>query len=369
MSWTDTAFTRRLGLRYPIVQGPFGGGLSAVDLAVAVSEGGGLGSFGVHHLDGAGIREVAAGIRARTARPFNLNLWIPFEGSDDLHADDATFRHWLEPLRACFDELGVALPEPPARYAPAFAEQVDAVLEARPAVFSFVYGIPPADVLARCRELDIVTLGAATTPAEARSLAAAGVDAIVATGFEAGGHRVSFLRQAEQVLTGGLALVPQVADAVSVPVVAAGGIADGRGVAAALTLGAQAVQIGTGFLACRESGTHDAHRQALLGPAAEDTGLTRAFSGRLARGIRNRFMDDIGAGPVAPYPAQGWLSGRLRAAAIAQGRIDLMSLWCGQSAPLLRQAGAGAIPAAADYLQRLVAETRQALSQFGPSSG
>lgn len=366
MPWTDTAFTRRLGLRYPIVQGPFGGGLSAVDLAVAVSEAGGLGSFGVHHLDGAGIREVAAAIRARTARPFNLNLWIPFEGSDELHADEATFQHWLAPLQTYFAELGVPLPAPPVHYAPAFREQIEAMLAVRPAVFSFVYGIPTPDVLSRCRELDIMTLGAATTPAEARALVAAGVDAIVATGFEAGGHRVSFLRPADQVLTGGLALVPQVADAVTVPVVAAGGIADGRGVAAALTLGAQAVQIGTGFLACRESGTHDAHRRALLGPAAEDTALTRAFSGRLARGIRNRFMEDVGAGPVAPYPAQGWLSGRLRAAAIAQGRTDLMSLWCGQSAPLLRPAADGDFPAAAAYLQRLVQETAGALSRHGP---
>jgi len=364
MAWTDTPFTRRLGLRFPIVQGPFGGGLSAVDLAVAVSEGGGLGSFGAHHLDGAGIRDVVTAIRARTARPFNLNLWIPFDGSDALTADASTFARWLAPLKPYFEELGVALPEPPARYSPRYAEQIDAVLAARPAVFSFVFGIPAADVLARCRELDIVTLGAATTPAEARALAAAGVDAIVATGFEAGGHRVSFLRPAEQVLTGGLALVPQVADAVDVPVVAAGGIADGRGIAAALTLGAHAVQIGTGFLACRESGTHDAHRRALLGPAAEDTGLTRAFSGRLARGIRNRFMDEIGAGPIAPYPAQGWLSGRLRAAAIAQQRTDLMSLWCGQSAPLLQQAASEAFPAAGDYLQRLVAETDAALSRF-----
>lgn len=365
MSWTDTAFTRRLGLRYPIVQGPFGGGLSAVDLAVAVSEGGGLGSFGAHHLDGAGIRDVAAAIRARTARPFNLNLWIPFEGSDALQADEATFQHWLAPLQTYFDELGVPLPAPPAHYAPAFSEQIEAVLAVRPAVFSFVYGIPTPDVLSRCRELDILTLGAATTPAEARALAAAGVDAIVATGFEAGGHRVSFLHPADRVLTGGLALVPQVADAVAVPVVAAGGIADGRGVAAALTLGAQAVQIGTGFLACRESGTHDAHRRALFSPAAEDTALTRVFSGRLARGIRNSFMEAVGVGPVAPYPVQGWLSGRLRAAAIAQARTDLMSLWCGQSAPLLRQAAVDVFPAAVDYLQRLVQETAGAFRRQG----
>lgn len=365
-SWTETAFTHRLGLGVPIVQGPFGGGLSAVDLTVAVSDAGGLGSFGVHHLDGAGITAVAAAIRARTARPFNLNLWIPFDGSDDIHADDAAFAGWLDPLRGYFAELGVVLPLQPERYSPPFAEQIEALLEARPAVFSFVYGIPAADVLAQCRERGIVTLGAATTAAEAVALAEAGVDAVVATGFEAGGHRVSFLRTAEESLTGSLALLPQVADAVRIPVVAAGGIADGRGIAAALALGAQAVQIGTGFLACRESGTHEAHRCALLGPDSGDTGLTRAFSGRLARGLRNRFMREIGSGAVAPYPVQGWLSGRLRAAAIAQGRLDLMSLWCGQSAPLLAGASGvpGTSPAAADYLRRLVDQTGRVVARL-----
>jgi nitronate monooxygenase len=362
--WTDTPFARRLGLRLPIVQGPFGGGLSAVDLAAAVSEAGGLGSFGVHHLDAAGIREVAAGIRARTTRPFNLNLWIPFEGSDSLQADAAQFAAWLAPLRGYFDELGLPLPAPPPRFAPAYEEQIEALLAARPAVFSFVFGKPAPEILARCRELDIVTVGAATTVAEAIALAAAGADAVVATGMEAGGHRVSFLRSAEDSLTGGLSLLPQVADAISLPVIAAGGIADGRGIAAALLLGASAVQIGTGFLACRESGTHDLHRERLLDTAPGETGLTRAFSGRLARGIRNRFMIEAGAGPLAPYPAQNWISGRLRAAALAQGRTDLMSLWCGQSAPLLRRADDGGAPAAQDYVARLAAQTEAALARL-----
>lgn len=365
MSWTATPFAQRLGLRLPIVQGPFGGGLSAVELTATVCEGGGLGSFGAHHLDGRGIAEVAAEIRRRSARPFNLNLWIPFDGSDAEPADAAQFDAWLQPLRPYFDELGLPLPAMPARYSPPFAEQIEAVLDARPAVFSFVYGIPDAAVLAQCRERGILTLGAATTPAEAVALAAAGVDAVVATGFEAGGHRVSFLRPAEDSLTGGLALLPQIADAVAIPVVAAGGIADGRGIAAALALGAQAVQVGTGFLACRESGTHAAHRRELLGPAGADTALTRAFSGRLARGIRNRFLREVGAGNPAPYPVQSWINGRLRAAAIAQGRDDLISLWCGQSAPLLRAAGpAFAPPAAADYLVRLADETTAALARL-----
>lgn len=359
-AWKPTELMRRLDLSLPLVQGPFGGGLSSVELAVAVSEAGGLGSFGVHHLDATGIADVAAAIRARSRRPFALNLWIPHEGSDDLGAgvgaDAAQFQAWLAPLVPYFAELGVPLPALPERFAPAYAQQIDALLAARPAVFSFVYGIPAADVLARCRELGILTLGAATTPAEATALVAAGVDAVVATGLEAGGHRVSFLRSAEDSLTGTLALVPQVVDAVAAPVVAAGGIADGRGIAAALALGAQAAQIGTGFLACRESGTHALHRSAILSEQAFDTGLTRAFSGRLARGLRNRFMREIGAGPVAPYPVQGWLSGRLRAAAIAQGRGDLMSLWCGQAAPLLRR---GEPQAAADYIAGLMTQLQQ----------
>ena len=358
-TWKQNELMRRLDLSLPLVQGPFGGGLSAAALAAAVSEAGGLGSFGVHHLDAAGIAATAAAIRQRSARPFALNLWIPFEGSDTASADDAQFAAWLAPLQPYFDELGVAPPQRPERYAPAYAEQIDAVLAARPAVFSFVFGIPSADILARCRDLGIFTLGAATTPDEAIALERAGVDGIVASGFEAGGHRVSFLRPAEESLTGTLALVPQVADAVRVPVVAAGGIADGRGIAAVLALGAQAAQIGTGFLACRESGTSDLHRSALLGPQARDTGLTRVFSGRLARGIRNRFMRELATQPVAPYPQQNWLTGRLRPAATTQGRTDLMSLWCGQSAPLLAapDTAAAEFPAAADYIARLMRET------------
>ncbi len=221
---------------------------------------------------------------------------------------------------------------------PAFDEQVDAVLETRPAVFSFVYGVPAPWILDRCRALGVATIGAATTPDEAIALDAAGVDMIVATGLEAGGHRVSFLRPAEDSLTGGLSLLPQVVDAVRAPVIAAGGIADARGIVAMLALGAQAVQIGTAFLACEESNAAPIHRERLFGNDARHTGLTRAFSGRLARGLVNPLMRRLQGQEhrLAPYPVQNWLTGAMRAAAIAQGRADLMSLWAGQSAPLLR---------------------------------
>lgn len=337
--WKETEVTRRLGLDVPIIQGPFGGGLSSVELVTAVCESGGLGSFGVHHQSAQQIADTAAQIRARTNRAFALNLWIPLEDSDDPHIGQDEFARKVELLSPYFSELGVAPPARPQRFAPRYQEQVEAVLQARPAVFSFVYGIPSDDVLRRCRELGIVTLGTATTPDEAVLLERAGVDMVVATGLEAGGHRVSFLRSAEESLTGTFALVPQVADAIKIPVVAAGGIADGRGIAAALTLGAQAVQIGTAFLACRESSAGDLHREMLFSPQAKHTTLTRVFSGRLARGIRNRFAEELARHQqdVARYPVQNWLTGLLKKAAIAQGRPDLMSLWCGQAASLLRQ--------------------------------
>jgi len=349
--WQDTRVSKLLGLQVPIIQGPFGGGLSSVDLAATVSEAGGLGSFGVHHLNETEIRKVAAAIRAKTQKSFALNLWLPFDQPAQPSA--AQFDEYLQPLLPYYAELGLQPPTQPAQFSPDFTEQMQAVLEARPKVFSFVYGIPPAWVIDACKARGILTLGAATTVDEALALEEAGVDMVVATGFEAGGHRVSFLQKPEDSLTGTFSLIPQVADAIKIPVIAAGGIADGRGIAAALTLGASAVQIGTAFLACTESGTSQLHRNIILSSDARHTGLTRAFSGRLARGIRNRFMDELNAHELAPYPIQNWLTGLLKAAAIQQQRPELMSLWCGQSAPLLIHTHALAL------VEELVAQTDQ----------
>ena len=329
---------RRLDLSLPVVQGPFGGGLSSVALAAAVSNGGGLGSYGAHTLAPEAITNVVADMRAATAARFAVNLWVSGE-HDDVHAEDpAEFERTWRIFEPWFRELGVAKPEPQPHYHPSFAAQVEALLEARPPVFSFVFGVPETRVLAACRERDIVTIGAATTIAEAQALEAAGVDMVVASGFEAGGHRPSFLAPAEESLTGTFALTQLVASRVRIPVIAAGGIADARGVRAALMLGAQAAQIGTAFLACAESGTSDAHRAALFGENAQHTTLTRAFSGRLARGLRNGWTDAwrTRAADLAPFPLQGWFVAQLRSAAMAAGRTDLVSLWSGQIAPNLR---------------------------------
>ncbi|MFT4283933.1 MAG: nitronate monooxygenase, partial [Protaetiibacter sp.] len=281
-----------LGIRHPLLLGAFGG-LSNVELTAAVSELGGLGQYGLYGYSPDRIRDTVAALRAATDAPFGLNLWLPTgEEATPAEVDVAAATAALAPFYA---ELGMEPPTAPAAFLPSVDDQLDAVLDARPAVLSVVYGVPSRELVAAARDRGIRVLGTATAVAEARALEAGGVDAIVASGAEAAGHRVSFLRAAEDSLVGTLALVPQVADAVGVPVIAAGGIADRRGVAAALALGADGVLVGTAFLATRQSAATEAHRRAIRAASDDGTVLTRAMSGRLARGIPNRAVRTIEA--------------------------------------------------------------------------
>ena len=217
-----------------------------------------------------------------------------------------------------------------------FEDQARVLLDAKVPVFSFIFGIPPREVLEECRAKSIVTIGTATTPEEGAALQEGGVDAIVASGFEAGGHRGSFLRAAEDSLMGTLSLVPQVVDVVDVPLIAAGGIGDARGMIAAFALGAHAIQIGTAFLACEESGASRLHRDTLRRRNAGHTALTKGFTGRLARAIHNRVMENLNRNgtEILPYPLQRELVRNLTIAAEAAGRADLVPMWAGQSANL-----------------------------------
>ncbi len=323
-----------LGLDVPIVLGPFGG-MSSVALTAAVSNAGGLGSYGLYGYTPERIADTAAQLRAATDRPFALNVWIPT--GDEVapgQVDLASAQRTVAPLYA---ELGIAAPSgQPERFLVDVDAQLEAILEARPAVLSVVFGMPRPDVVAEAHARGIRVVGAATTVAEARAVAAAGADAVVANGFEAGGHRVSFLKDAARSLVGTFALVPQVVDAVDIPVIAAGGVADRRGVAAAFALGAAGVQVGTAFLRTRQSAASAAHRAALGAAAADDTVLTRAATGRWARGIPNRLIETVETGGIAPFPAQSWVVGALRAEANRRGLGDLQSLWSGQGAPLAR---------------------------------
>src|SRR6202011_1870527 len=232
--------------------------------------------------------------------------------------------------------LGAPRPEYKPYSSMRFEHQVRVLLDAKVPVFSFIFGIPPREVLEECRAKSIVTIGTATTPEEGAALQEAGADVIVASGFEAGAYPGSFLLSAEDSLTGTLSLVPQITDKVNVPVIAAGGIADARGVVAALALGAEGVQMGTVFLACEESGASPLHRQALREKKAGHTALTKGFTGRLARGIHNRLLQELNQDGTAilPYPLQRSLVRNLTIPAEAAGRSDLLPLWAGQSASL-----------------------------------
>jgi nitronate monooxygenase len=334
-SWNQNRLTAKLEIHYPIIQGPLGG-LSSERLTAAVSNFGGLGSFGAHGLAPEAIKDVIARIRALTSKPFAMNLWVSMEDEDARISDESAFSRSLAPLAGHLDALGA--PRPTYKpYSPArFEDQARVLLDAKVPVFSFIFGIPPGEILEEFRAKSIITIGTATTADEAAALQDAGVDAIAASGFEAGGHRGSFLRTAEDSLTGTLSLVPQAVETVDVPVIAAGGIGDARGVIAALALGAEAVQMGTVFLACEESGASLLHREALLGRNAGHTGLTKGFTGRLARGIHNRLMEEFNrkGTEILPYPLQRGLVRNLSMAAEAAGRSDLLPLWAGQSANL-----------------------------------
>lgn len=338
-------FTARFELDLPLVQGPFGGGLSTVELTAAVSNRGGLGSYGVHHLDGNGILAVATEIRARTARPFALNLWVGDHdpGGDDM--SETTFERAWKFYRPWFEAYDLPKPQRPEHYHPRFADQIEALIEARPAAFSFVFGVPDARVLDKCHRAGIVTIGAATTLAEVEALDAAGVTVILVSGFEAGGHRPSFLSRAEDSLMGTATLARLARAVTSRPIVAAGGMADAAGIRAVLAAGADAAQLGTAFLACAESGTAEVHRELLFSPRARTTRLTRAYTGRLARGVPNRVMEEFDRlGPaLPPFPIHAWFVGKLKAAGLAANHEDFVSLYAGQAAPLLRHRTAGAL--------------------------
>jgi nitronate monooxygenase len=338
--------TSRLGLRFPIVQAPMAGGPDTPALAAAVSRAGGLGSLGCGYLTAARIEAIAAEVRARTDRPFALNLFVRADEPVDAAAA-ARVAPVLDDVRR---ELGLAPPAAPSRSGDAYPEQLAAVIRARPAVFSFTFGAPSREELDAVRGAGIFTVGTATTVAEAEALERLGVDAICAQGAEAGGHRGTFIGRFEDALVGAMALVRLLVLRVRIPVLAAGGIMDGAGIRAALALGAAGVQLGTAFLDCPEAGTTKAHRRALSSEAARVTSVTRAFSGRPARGIRNRFVELFERVEPAPFPQQQQLTADIRAVAARAERVDLMQMWAGQGASLIRPLPAG------DLVETLAAE-------------
>jgi len=304
-----------------------GGGPSTPELVAAVSNAGGLGSLGAAYLSPEQIVESIARIRALTDRPFQVNL---FAGGweTDLRYDAAPMLELLSEIHA---QLGLPAPAIPQIPADPFPAQLQAVFDARPPVFSFTFGVPDRDVLSRLKERDITLIGTATTVEEARLLAGAGIDAIVAQGAEAGAHRGTFAVPFDQALVPLVQLTCQIRAAVQTPVIASGGLMDGRDIASALAVGASAVALGTAFLACPESGASPPYKQAVLSARSDTTVITRAFSGRPARGLRNEFIARLDGRQAAilPYPLQNALTRAMRTAAARQGIPGFLSLWAG----------------------------------------
>jgi nitronate monooxygenase len=356
--WNKTKVTERLGIQYPIIQGPFGGGASSAKLVSSVSNAGGLGSYGAYHLQPAEIEEINTSIKTLTQRPYAINLWVSDVDIDNNDFSIEEFEKLKAVFKPFFDELKIPLPEKPEPVVSKFEKQAETILRIKPPVFSFVFGIPSGEIIRECKRQQIVTIGTATTLDEATALENARVDLIVATGFEAGGHRPSFLHSAEESLTGTFALIAQIADNINTPIIAAGGIIDARGIVAALTLGASAAQIGTAFLACEESNALPEHRQILFSKRARHSTLTRSFSGRLARGIPGTISEATKESHVAPFPLQRTFMRSLQKAAIEQGRRDILTFWAGQGAPILKHRKA------TDLFNSLVAETERILQNW-----
>lgn len=355
-----TALTTRLGIDFPIIQAPMLG-VSNPAMAAAVSNAGGLGSVGASASTPEQVTAMIADIRTLTGKPFNVNMFCHRPEV----ANPAIEAAWLAHMQPWFAEFGAVPPSPlVSPYYTLIDNEplLDALVAAAPPVLSFHFGLPSARAIAALKAAGIVLFASATTLAEALKVEAAGIDVIVAQGTEAGGHRGVFEPEHGDAGIGTFALTRLIAAKTSLPVVAAGGIMDGQGIAAALLLGAQAAQLGTAFILTPESSANAAYREAMQSPRALRTGLTAAISGRSARGIVNRFFEEIG-GPGAPtipdYPLPYHAGKALVAAAVAKGNHDFSVQWAGQAAGLAR-----AMPAA-ELVRTLVNETRAAQQAQG----
>lgn len=354
MAWFDTRLAGLIGTRYPLIQAPMAG-VNTPELVAAVSNAGGLGSLGGAMLSPDALREQLAAVRRLTDEPFGVNLFAPLPAVEDAAAVDAM----LERIAPWRERLGLGPgtepPSPPRR----FEAQLEVLLADPPAVFSITFGLPPAEALAALRDAGVAVVGTATTSAEAATVEAAGCDAVAAQGSEAGGHRGTFDGEFESAMVGTMALVPQVRDRVDVPVVAAGGIMDGRGVAAALALGADGVQMGTAFIGCDETRAPPPYVDSLAASADGDTVVTAAFTGRPARAVRTGWVRDLesSGARLPPYPLQAMMLAELRAAGLERGELEIVMRLAGQGAPMLRRGPA------ADLVRGLVTETDATLAR------
>ena len=358
--WPKSSLTSLLGSLHPILQAPMAGAASP-ELAAAVSAAGGVGGYGAAGTEPDELREVIRSIRSVTDAPFNINLFTPVAGDAEPNpGGEAEIRRALEPIH---QDAGAGRVPFPVPLFGNFEEKVEVVLEEQVPIVSVHFGIAARHLMIRLAEASCKVISTATTVEEAEILESSGANAIIAQGLEAGGHQGTF-RRAVTTRLSTMTLLPSIVDSVRVPVIAAGGISDGRGIAAALALGASGVQMGTAFLACTENDIHREYRRALLAATGEDTVLTTAISGRPARGLRNQLVDLLEPLDRLRYPEHYSLTRKLRQAANRESNGEFMAMWSGMGVGQLQDS-----QSAGTVVQRLVAETRTALGGLSPEAG
>lgn len=342
----------KLKIEHPIIQAPMAGGPSTPELVAAVSNAGGLGSLGCGYLPPEQIDIDINRVKGLTNKPFGVNLFVPEPTSNNEPSTEV-----LKRLATYSSELGIDSPKIPDRPKYSFEDQLSVIINNEVPVFSFTFGIAEKAIINDLHDRGVFIIGTATCVDEGMLLQEAGCDAIVAQGNEAGGHRGTFSTTEGTPMIGGMALVPQLVDRVQIPAIASGGIMDGRGIAASLALGASAVQMGTAFLSCKEARVTQPWLDSILSSKDVSTVLTKAFSGKYARGIKNRFIDEMSLlqEEVGSYPLQNSLTGELRNAAKESGNSDFMSLWAGQGS------GMSCRTNAKELIESLVTETNDVL--------
>nr|WP_115303980.1 nitronate monooxygenase [Legionella beliardensis] len=345
---------KKIGITYPIIQAPMAGGATTPELVAAVSNAGGLGSLGAGYMSPNDIRQAIKKIRALTTKPFAVNLFIP--GPYQVSA--SKIEKALKDINQCCPELELEISAIVEPYAQPFDKQMKVLIEEKIPIFSYTFGTLSPEWIAQLRKNNTILIGTATTLTEAQLLEESGIDVIVAQGAEAGGHRGTFIGRAEDALIGLLSLLPQLVDHITIPIIAAGAIMDGRGIMAAIDLGACGVQMGTAFLTCPESGIPEAYKKILLEQQKDNTVLTHVFSGKMARGIRNKFIECMSEKYILDYPVQNALTTMMRKKAKEKNNSEFMSLWAGQSANLCRKM------TAEELIRILIAETENVAKQY-----
>ena len=331
--------TELLNIEFPIIQAPMAGGVTTSNLVAEVSNSGGIGMIGAGYMTPGQIREQIREIKQLTSSPFGINLFVPNEFTyteNEIKSASKLLQPICEQLHIDQNDR-TEIPTSKHLFE-TFYEQIKIVIEEKLPVCSFTFGVPSIELIAELKQHNIILMGTATTVEEAVEIEKLGMDMVVVQGSEAGGHRGDFMGEDQESLIGLMSLIPQVVDHVSIPVIAAGGIMDGRGLMAAICLGAKGVQMGTAFLTCIESGAHKVHKEAILHAKEDQLVLTRAFSGKWARGINNKFITDLKnhEESLPNFPVQNTLTQHIRKAASSQNNPDFLSLWSGQTPRLAK---------------------------------